>query len=96
MHGQFGGNSHKRLESAASCRFPTNGNLPPAFAVRLAFGWRSDAPIQRIKEAIAEIKKVARKEPTLAAEGAVTFLVKLSPALVQVELHPLCVADLAT
>ena len=52
---------------------------------RQAFGWRSDAPIQRIKEAIAEIKKVARKEPALAAEGAVTFLVKLSPALVQVD-----------
>jgi hypothetical protein len=52
---------------------------------RQAFGWRSDAPIQRIKEAMAEIKKVTRKEPVLAAEGAVTFLVKLSPALVQVD-----------
>ncbi|VVE58584.1 hypothetical protein PHO31112_05344 [Pandoraea horticolens] len=27
---------------------------------RHAFGWRSDAPIQRIKEALAEIKQVAR------------------------------------
>ena len=29
---------------------------------RHAFGWRSDTPLQRIKEAIAEIKQVARKE----------------------------------
>lgn len=52
---------------------------------RHAFGWRSDAPIQRIKEALAEIKQVARKEPLLAAEGAVTLLEKLSPALEQVD-----------
>ncbi len=52
---------------------------------RHAFGWRSDAPIQRIKEALAEIKLVARKEPVLAAEGAVTLLEKLSPALEQVD-----------
>lgn len=50
-----------------------------------AFGWRSDTPIQRIKEAISEIKQVARKEPVLAAEGAVKFLEKLSPALEQVD-----------
>jgi hypothetical protein len=52
---------------------------------RHAFGWRSDTPIQRIKEALAEIKQVARKEPLLAAEGAVTLLEKLSPALEQVD-----------
>lgn len=52
---------------------------------RHAFGWRSDTPIQRIKEALAEIKHVARKEPILAAEGAVTLLEKLSPALEQVD-----------
>lgn len=52
---------------------------------RHAFGWRSDTPIQRIKEALAEIKQVARKEPILAADGAVTFLEKLSPALEQVD-----------
>lgn len=52
---------------------------------RHAFGWRSDTPIQRIKEALAEIKQVARKEPVLAAEGAVTLLEKLSPALEQVD-----------
>ena len=52
---------------------------------RHAFGWRSDMPIQRIKEAIAELKQVARKEPVVAAEGAVTLLEKLSPALEQVD-----------
>ena len=52
---------------------------------RHAFGWRSDTPIQRIKEALAEIKQVTRKEPVLAAEGAVILLEKLSPALEQVD-----------
>ena len=52
---------------------------------RHAFGWRSDTPIKRIKEAISEIKQVARKEPVLAAKGAVTLLEKLSPALEQVD-----------
>lgn len=52
---------------------------------RHAFGWRSDTPIQRIKEALAEIKQVARKDPVLAADGAVTLLEKLSPALEQVD-----------
>ena len=52
---------------------------------RHSFGWRSDTPVQRIKEAITEIKQVARKEPVLAAEGAITLLEKLSPALEQVD-----------
>lgn len=52
---------------------------------RNAFGWKSDAPIQRIKEAIAEIKQVARKDKRLAAEGAVVFLEKLPPAIEQVD-----------
>lgn len=52
---------------------------------RHAFGWRSDAPIQRIKEALSEIKLVARKEPVIAAEGAIILLGKLSPALEQVD-----------
>lgn len=52
---------------------------------RQAFGWRSDTPIQRIKEALAEIKAMARKDPVLAAEGAVFLLEKLSPALEQVD-----------
>lgn len=52
---------------------------------RHAFGWRSDTPIQRIKDAVSEIKQVARKDPTLAAEGAVVLLEKVSPALEQVD-----------
>ncbi|NHZ79556.1 hypothetical protein F2P44_09730 [Massilia sp. CCM 8695] len=52
---------------------------------RNAFGWKSDTPIQRIKEALAEIKALARKEPLLAAEGAVLFLEKLAPAIEQVD-----------
>ena len=52
---------------------------------RHAFGWRSDTPIQRIKEALTEIKQVARKDSILAADGAVTFLEKVSPALEHVD-----------
>ncbi len=52
---------------------------------RKAFGWQSDIPMQRIKEALAEIKAVAKKEPVLAAEGAVLFLEKLAPAIEQVD-----------
>lgn len=52
---------------------------------RRAFGWRSDLPVQRIKEAVKEIKQVARKEPVVAAEGAVKLIEKLSPALEQVD-----------
>ena len=67
-------------------------STPPAhkwqFAPRFrrnAFGWKSAVPIQRIKEAVSEIKQVARKEPLLAAEGAVLFFEKLSPALMHVD-----------
>ena len=42
-------------------------------------------PILRIKEALTEIKAVAKQEPALAAEGAVLFLVKLAPAIEQVD-----------
>lgn len=52
---------------------------------RHAFGWRSNTPIARIKEAVVEIKKVARTEGVLAAEGAVMLLEKLSPALEHVD-----------
>jgi hypothetical protein len=52
---------------------------------RHAFGWRSDTPIQRIKEALSEIKQIARKDPALAALGAVSLLERLSPALEQVD-----------
>jgi hypothetical protein len=49
---------------------------------RQAFGWKSQPAI---KDAVSEIKKVARKDEVLAADGAVLFLEKLSPALEQVD-----------
>ena len=50
-----------------------------------AFGWRSDVPIKRIKEAVTEIKAAARKDAAFGAEGAVIFLEKVSGALEQVD-----------
>ncbi|MBW2703467.1 MAG: hypothetical protein JRF33_21830 [Deltaproteobacteria bacterium] len=52
---------------------------------RNAFGWKSQPAIKRIKEAVSEIKKVARKDALLASEGAVIFLEKLSPALERID-----------
>ena len=52
---------------------------------RNAFGWNSDKPITRLKEALAEIKQIARAEPELAAEGGILLLEKLEPALGQVD-----------
>ncbi|MBU0675478.1 MAG: hypothetical protein KJ950_12620 [Proteobacteria bacterium] len=53
---------------------------------RQAFGWRgSSTAIQRVKEAVAEIKAAARKDLLLGAEGAVLFLEKVSPALEQID-----------
>jgi hypothetical protein len=52
---------------------------------RNAFGWKSATPIARIKEALVEIKAIAKKEPVLAAEGAVLFIEKLAPAIEQVD-----------
>lgn len=65
---------------------------PPAhkwtFAARFrrhAFGWRSQPAVQQVREATAEIRKVARKDPALAAADAVLFLEKVSPALEHVD-----------
>jgi tetratricopeptide (TPR) repeat protein len=52
---------------------------------RNAFGWRSQPAIGRVQEAVAEIRKVKRKAPVLAAEGAVLFLERVSSALEQVD-----------
>lgn len=52
---------------------------------RHAFGWKSQPAIARIKQAIAEIKKVAKNDVLLAAEGALLFLERVSPALEQVD-----------
>lgn len=58
------------------------------FAARFrrgAFGWRDEPALTRIKEAVSEIRAVARKDPIPAAEGAVLFLHKVSPALQNVD-----------
>jgi len=51
-----------------------------------AYGWKaSKLACQRIKEAISEIKKVARQDPVLGAEGSVSFMEKIWPALQHVD-----------
>ena len=53
---------------------------------RTAFGWKGiKLAIERIHEALTEIRAVARHDPASAAEGAVLFLEKLSPALNQID-----------
>jgi len=50
-----------------------------------AFGWRSGLAVKRVREAISEITRVARKDPILGAEGAVHFLERVSPAIEHVD-----------
>ena len=50
-----------------------------------AFGWRPQPAITRVKEAVSEIKRARRSDSMLAAEGAVAFLEKVSPALEHVD-----------
>jgi hypothetical protein len=52
---------------------------------RHAFGWKSQPAITRIKQAVAEIRQVAKKDEVLAAEGAVVFLERVSAALEHVD-----------
>ena len=52
---------------------------------RGSYGWKSHPAIERIREAVAEIKKVARQDQLLGAEGAILFLEKISPALERVD-----------
>lgn len=52
---------------------------------RHAFGWQSQPAITRIKQAVSEIEKVAKRDPRAAAEGAVLLLERLSPALEHVD-----------
>lgn len=53
---------------------------------RGGFGWcASRLASERIAEALAEIRAAARRDPIHAADGAVRFLAKLSPALEQVD-----------
>jgi len=52
---------------------------------RHAFGWRSQPAILRVKQAVTEITKAARRDAVLAAEGAVLLLERISPALENVD-----------
>jgi len=65
-----------------------NANYKWAFKARFrarAFGWKSQPAITRVREAVAEIKKVAKRDPVLAAEGAIIFLERVSEALEQID-----------
>ncbi len=49
---------------------------------RNAYGWKGTAlASRRLREATSEIKKVSRKDPVLAADGAVALMERLWPAL---------------
>lgn len=51
-----------------------------------AYGWKgSRLAAQRIREALAEIKKVKRQDSVLAAEGAVLLIEKLVPAIERID-----------
>ena len=51
-----------------------------------AYSWKaSRLACQRLREAVSEIKKVAKKEPELGGEGAVRLMEKLWPALEHVD-----------
>ncbi len=68
-------NKSKPYKWTFTSRFRTN-----------AFGWKgSRLACQRIKEAVSEIRKVARKDPLLGAEGAIKLMEKLWPALQHVD-----------
>jgi hypothetical protein len=57
----------------------------PRFRAR-AFGWRGSRPaIERLKQAVSEIRAVARRDPVLAADGAVSLMERLWPAFEQID-----------
>ena len=71
-------------EHAMTTAQPHKWAFKPHFR-RHAFGWRSQPAIQRVKEAVAEIKKVVRTDAVLAAEGAVALIERLAPALENID-----------
>jgi len=47
-----------------------------------AYGWKGTAlASKRLKEAVSEIKKVAKSDPVTAADGAVSLMERIWPAL---------------
>src|SRR5436309_3975801 len=59
------------------------------FKVRLrtrAFGWSgSHLACQRLKEAVSEIKTVARADPVTAGDGVVTLMERIWPAFQNID-----------
>src|ERR1043165_1203202 len=86
---------------AVSCRLvPSTRSVPECllsmaakhtweFKSRLrarAFGWRgSHLACQRLKEAVAEVKKVARTDPVTAGDGFVTLMERIWPAFQNID-----------
>jgi tetratricopeptide (TPR) repeat protein len=53
---------------------------------RSAYGWKGSAlASKRLREAVSEIKKVARKDPGAAADGVVALFERLWPALEEID-----------
>ena len=51
-----------------------------------AFGWRgSHLACQRLKEAVTEIKKVARTDPVTAGDGVVSLMERIWPAFQDID-----------
>ena len=51
-----------------------------------AYGWKGTATAsKRMREAVSEIKKIARKDSSLAGEGVVELFVRLYPALMNID-----------
>ena len=51
-----------------------------------AYSWKaSRLACQRLREAVSEIRKVAKKDPLIGAEGAVRLMEKIWPALEHVD-----------
>ncbi|MEO7206833.1 MAG: hypothetical protein ABI145_08595 [Steroidobacteraceae bacterium] len=80
----------KSVAAAACAKTSTKGDGHQwQFPTRIrpkSFSWKSSRlAVQRIKEAVTEIKNVARKDATTAAEGAVRLIERLSPALEHVD-----------
>lgn len=87
-HPEKYGQASRVTKNDRDVKMSTENNYKWEFSSRFrrgCFGWRSEPAITRIKEAVAEISKVARKDQILGAMGAVLFLEKLSPALERVD-----------
>lgn len=63
-------------------------NFPARFRTGV-YSWKSSSlACRRLREAVSEIKKVARKNPVGGAEGTVRLMKKIWPALQHVASRP--------